>query len=341
MVGIGKKMTFGVAVLAVAAFGFRPAWAQQFSLFDYDQTFSISGSWSYFHYNEATDLNTLIDGFVSEFHREPLLNGAPKSSEYGSLWGLSTAGTFYSRITQLFFKPKIAGFAGMGMQYDGTTQEQFMVDEAGNKIGLEFDGVLFPKNNFFLTVGSDFGFAVAHCRFPFAIYSGFEYGVWWRSLLDNGTNYAPTVANHETYSWWDIPLGVIITDPVSPTLLFGLDVRAGLRTAGYMQNTFNSGAGDSVYYYPQVTLDNQASLDQKTSLRVALFMETKYDEHSAVKFAPYFELYHFGQSDWATGTATATSGGPPSPKSFYEPNSTTYMIGLDISVEFLSKRGFF
>ena len=305
---------------------------RKFSLFNYPVSFSIGLSANYFHYAEDPGLADLTQNFISNYHRTPILDGAPKSTEYGTLWGLSVGGTFYSWESHLLLRPKASVYYA-GMQYDGSTQEQPITDSQGKTIGLQFNPVKFPKDNTFLVGGCDIGLAFRRCALPFVIYSGIERRVWFRNLLDNRGSYAQSVSNGETYAWWNLPLGLLITKPVSSDLVAGLDARVDWMLEGTMQASFNSGVGDTVDDYPAVFLSN------RKSIKIEPFLERKTSNGLAIKFAPYFQWYSFGRSKTATATSTSNATGEVVPHGFYEPTSTSYLIGFNLSWEFLLAKG--
>jgi hypothetical protein len=304
-----------------------------FTLFDYGEIISLGLSLDYLYYNEDIDLSAEIQSFKDHFGRAPQFSGAPKSTEYGILIGLRGGATFYSLENKLFLRPRAALLLGFGNTYDGSLQGQPMIGSAGDTVGLAYDAYKFNKNNFFLHAGCDLGYSFPYFNFPFVIYTGLDFKLWYRDLIDNqGVLYYTTgVANSETYYWLGLPLGVLITRPVSPKLLLGMDASATVMITGGM-NVAMTAADGSPVNYPAVTLGN------RTSLKVELFMQKKLEERLSVKFAPYFLWYTFGKSNTETASAPGSGNGVTNNQMFFEPSSTSYLMGLILTWEVLWKR---
>jgi hypothetical protein len=300
-----------------------------FTLFDYSEVISFGLSVDYLYYNENVDLSDEIRNFTYHFGRAPLFSGAPKSTEYGFLVGLRGGGTFYSQENKLFLRPRAALLLGFGNTYDGSLQAQPTLGNTGDTVGLEYDPYKFTKNNFFLHAGCDLGYSFPRFNFPFVIYFGLDFKLWYRDLLasQDVLYYAAGVANSETYYWLGLPLGVLVTRPVNPKLLLGMDASATVMLTGGMSVTMTASDG-SAANYPAVTLGN------RTSLKLELFAQNKLNDRLAVKFAPYFMWYGFGKSN----IETATSGSDA--QTFFEPSSDSYLMGFILTWEVLWKRAF-
>jgi hypothetical protein len=299
------------------------------SLFDYGQIISIGLNVHYFDYKEEPDLNEDIQSFTEHFkHKPDTIIGAPKSTEYGTVVGLNAGASLYSWKSRMLFRPKAELLFGFNTTYDGSTQSQ-LVTSGKDTIGLAFDPIKHSKNNLFFHAGCDIGYAFPFFRFPFVIYSGLDYKLWYRDLLDyNGQWYFSFGVNYsETYSWFNVPLGVLLTLPLSPDREIGLDARLDWMLYGSMSVVMNAGTDGSAVDYPAVTLGNHAAF------RLELFSLKKTNDHMATKFAPYVVFYGFGKSN----TETATSSSQSYSQSFYEPASRTYQVGANFSLEFLNK----
>jgi hypothetical protein len=295
-----------------------------FSLFDYRQVVSIGLSLGYLYYSEDMDLSDEIQAFTSKFGRAPRIVGTPKSTEYGALYGLSASATFYSWENRLIVRPRAGLLLGLNNTYDGSTQAQWYVDgSTGDTAGFEFDPLTFQKNNAFLFAGCDIGYAIPYVKFPFFIYTGLDFKLWYRDLVDNGGEllYTTEVSNSETYYWLSAPLGVLVTRPVSPRYVLGTDACVNFMFFGGMQA--GQGSGGTSVNYPPVTLGN------RESVKVELFVEKKRDNKPALRFAPYFLYYTFGKS--TAGTASDGTG-------FFEPSSNSFLFGFTVSWEYLGKR---
>ncbi len=294
-----------------------------FSLFDYRQIVSIGLSLGYLYYSEDLDLSDDIRDFTQMYGRAPVIVGTPKSTEYGTVFGISASATFYSWENRLIVRPRVALVLGLNNTYNGSTQEQLYRDNNGDTTGIEFDPLTFQKNNAFLFAGCDVGYAIPYVKFPFFIYTGIDFKLWYRDLVDNGGDllYSTDVSNSETYYWLSAPLGVLVTRPVSPRYVLGIDACVNFMFFGGMQA--GQGSGGTSVNYPPVTLGNRASA------KVELFVEKKRDNKPALRFAPYFLYYTFGKSN----TQTAGDG-----TVFLEPSSNTFLFGFTLSWEFLGKR---
>jgi hypothetical protein len=315
----------------------QPAYAtpsgRNFTLFDYSEVISFGLSLDYLYYNEDIDLSDEIRDFTKHFGHAPQFFGAPKSTEYGLEVGLRGGATFYSLDNKLLLRPRVALLLGFGNTYDGSLQGQPVVNSANDTTGISYSAYKFNKNNFFLHAACDLGYSFPYFNFPFAIYSGLDFKVWYRDLLDNqGVLYYTTnVANSETYYWLGVPLGFLVTRPVSPKLVWGLDANVTMMFAGGMSVAMTDAYGSPVNY-PGVTLGNRASL------KIELFAQNKLDERLAVRFAPYFLWYGFGKSNTETIGAPASGNGVSNNQTFFEPSSNSYVAGFILTWEVLWKR---
>ena len=303
-----------------------------FTLFDYGEVISFGFSLDYLYYNENVDLSEEISNFTYHFRKAPLFSGAPKSTEYGFLIGLRGGGTFYSLENKLFLRPRAAVLLGFNNTYDGSLQGQPLLNSTGDTTGISYDPYKFTKNNFFLHAGCDLGYSFPLVNFPFVIYTGLDFKLWYRDLMasQDVLYYAAGVANSETYYWLGVPLGVLVTRPVNPKLVVGMDASATVMLTGGMNVTMTAGDG-SAANYPAVTLGN------RTSLKLELFAQNKLSDRLAVKFAPYFMWYSFGKSN--IETATGGIGGSDA-QTFFEPSSDSYLMGFILTWEVLWKRAY-
>ena len=150
----------------------------------------------------------------------------------------------------------------------------------------------------FLFAGCDVGYAVPYVKFPFVVYTGLDFKLWYRDLTPlvdtQGVLYYNTDAgNSETYYWFSLPLGIFVTKPMSPRYVLGADACVTYMFFGGMKVDGGPSAN-----YPAVTLGNRASC------KIELFVEKKKDNGPSVRFAPYFMFYTFGRSN----TDSATDG---------------------------------
>jgi hypothetical protein len=333
-----KKMriTCGAAVAAgiILAASSRGQDGLPFSPFDFGQTFSAGLSLSYFHYNEEIDMSDEIRSFETRYGRTPEILGAPKSTEYGTEFGINAGGAFYSWRSRLFFRPRAELLIGISNTYDGSTQGEPVVGSPGDTTGIQFSSITGNKNNFFISAGGDFGYAIPFFKFPFVLYIGLDYLWWYRDLTmtQGNTYYFGASSNVETYSRVAVPTGILCVKPVSSVLAVGFDLRADWMFYGAMKNTVNTGSSDSTVYFPAVTLGNFPAF------RMEFFAVKKINDGGAVKLSPYFLYYGFGKSNTAVSTITVSPGDAQPYKSFFEPDSKSFLVGCTVSLEFLKKR---
>jgi hypothetical protein len=301
------------------------------SLFDYPKIVSVGLSLSSFHYNEFFDLNDDRREFYSRYGRYPVIQGAPKSTEQGNDLGAFASLSLYSWRDRLLFRPKAALILGMGNDYDGSLQGQLI--DSSTILFVPFAG---KKNNIFLFAGGDIGYAFPHSKYPFVIYSGLDFKLWYRDVLVTREDmyYPINASNTETYIWFSLPLGVLVTMPFSPDVVAGLDARVNLMFYGTMQVSENTGNSAESVDFPSVKLGNRASFG------LELFAEQKANDNVAIKYCPYLLLYWFGKSnsDVSTITVQADNGPVEYPQTFFEPPSRSLLIGFAVSMEFFSKR---
>jgi hypothetical protein len=307
-----------------------------FSLLDFGETISIGFSLGYFSYKEYFDPDEALL-YPRELNQPvPLVVGTPKSTEYGDLFGLHAGGTFYSWENRLFFRPGAAVLLGYGNTYDGSSQGQPTFDSAGNVTRLDYYPARFKKNNIFLWAGGDVGYSFPYFKIPVVMYTGLAYKLWYRNLMDyqGQLYYSSEFSNSETYHWFSVPLGILITKPMTWRYVAGVDARVEWMFYGAMSVSMNTGAADSSVSYPTVTLGNRASV------RIELFLQKRTSDHLSTKFAPYFLFYGFGKSNTAVATTISQSADGKTneyAEPFYEPFSNSFLVGITFSMEFLNK----
>jgi hypothetical protein len=310
----------------------QPAEADRlFSPFDFGQIPSIGLSLSYFDYNEDTRVDEDIQSFTRHFGIPPVVIGTPKSSENGFDFSVSGGEAFYSWQNRLFLRPRAELVLGIGNTYNGSTQGEYIADAPGDTIGIQFHPYTGKKNNIFIFAGCDVGYAPFLFKYPFVIYTGLDYKLWYRNLniTEGNTYYVGAASNAETYSWFALPLGVLCTKPVSPDLALGFDARVDWMFYGTMKVTVNTGSSGSTVDYPRVTLGNFPLF------RLELFAQKKRNEQASIKYSAYVMYYGFVKSN----TETSTSTDPSFPGSdFFEPASKSIVAGFAVSFDFLKKR---
>jgi hypothetical protein len=301
-----------------------------FSFFDYSQIGSLGVSLSYLYYNEDIDLSDDINAFNSRYGHDPKISGAPKSTEYGAVFGLSGSMTNYNWINRLVLRPKAGIFAGIDNTYDGSLQGQPAIGSAGDTIGMEFYPHRFKKNNVFLFAGCDVGYAYPSFVIPCFLYTGLDFKLWYRDLMNSQGNlyFSFEMNNWETYYWFSLPLGIFFSRPLGARFVAGADASVNLMFYGGMKVGLSYGSGDATGEYPPVTLGN------RTSVKVELFVQDKNSSGPSIRFVPYFLYYAFGKSN----SETVKSRNDGAQQVFYEPSSNSFLFGFTVSWVFLGTK---
>lgn len=299
-----------------------------FSLFDFSNILFIEPSLNYFYYNEHVELNDFIASFLQEYSRQPAIIGMPKSSEYGTVLGVNVGEFLHSRYTRLFARLHAGILFGIGNTYDGSSQVQ-PIDSAGTVIGLEFIPHTDNKDNYFLSAGVDAGYTFPDEKYPLAVYSGINFRYWYRDMIMyEAKRYLPSdVSQWESYYWFSIPLGVLVTKPVSPRWVIGAEPHIDLMFFGQMKLNYTYGS-QQLIDCPAVTLGNRASYT------LELFSQERINKETSLKFSTYVMLYGFGKSNVATALIASDTGAVKT--SFWEPASGSVWIGFNVQIGFLS-----
>jgi hypothetical protein len=283
-----------------------------FSLFDYRNIVSAGISLSWYYYAENPEI----------VHDLPLL-GVPKSTEYGTIISLSLGETFYNWKNRLVIRPRVDLLVGYDDTYDGSYQGDPVLNSLGDTVAYAFAPLKFQKTNISLFAECDAGYAFPFAKFPFFMYTGLDFKLWYRNLLNNSNVlFSSEASNSETYYWFSVPLGVNIVRPINSRWIMGGDANVNFMFFGSMQ--VSQSVGNVPSGYPAVTLGNQASV------RIELFIEKKRDNKPAMRFAPYFLYYSFSRSNSAVAQASDGTS-----LSFYEPSSNSFLVGATLSWEFL------
>jgi hypothetical protein len=302
-----------------------------FSLFNYGKTVAIGPVATYFYYNEYIEIDPMVQQFRGMFLRAPRIAGTPKSTEYGTVIGVNFALSRFLPGPHLLIRPRVALLLGMGSTYDGSDMGQ-AYDSAGTTVGIKFTPHKDQKDNIFVMGGCDIGYAFSNAALPVAIYSGLDIKLWYRDLiLYSYQGYVPPgTTMSETYYWFSIPVGAIITKPLSWRWLLGAEPRADLMFFGQMKIDESVTGSDVTYYYPALTLGSKASF------RLDVFAQVRLGSSMSLKFGPYAMVYGFGKSN--TDTATVSSYGLTMERvAFLEPASASYWVGFNLQAVFLKK----
>jgi len=297
---------------------------QVFSLFHYRKIVEIGPDLSWFYYNEHVDINPIIRQFRDIYLYQPGIEGTPKSSEYGAVLGIHLDVARYLPKPHLFTRSHFGVLLGLANTYDGSLQGT--LDTSKGSGTILFAPQSGQKNNFFIFAGVDFGPAFANVKCPWAAYTGLDLKIWYRDMIFYSQQEGSASAS-ELYFWFSVPLGMVITKPVSPHLLLGCEPRIDFMFYGKMQAS-ESGGVDGSIDFPALKLGNRASL------RLDAFMQTRLGPSVSLRFGPYAMLYGFAQSN----TDTVSLGGSGTRMEFVEPASASLWIGINFQVSFLRER---
>jgi hypothetical protein len=298
------------------------------SPFSSDRVHYLGLSLDYFSYAEVSNLSEIF----SDSMTLPVI-GAPKSTEYGFLFGLDYQGAFRKHGSPWLFRPNVAVQFGIQQTYDGSTQALPLTDRHGNDTAFQFLPVKFYKTNYFIQAGTDIGYCLTHAFMPFYAYSGIKFKFWYRDMLPDTTSYSNQITNAEEYYWFSFPLGLALSKPISPNLALGIDACLDLMFYGQMQALLSSWDSENTYETksPAVTLSN------RPGFRFEFSITYKTENDNVFQFAPYFTLYSFGQSE--TETSQNYVNGvyvPGQDQQFSEPSSSTWLLGAKLRILFMS-----
>ncbi|HEX2959195.1 MAG TPA: hypothetical protein VHO70_20340, partial [Chitinispirillaceae bacterium] len=281
------------------------------------------------YYNERILKEDIVNSFVTQHGYPPdTIVGKPKSTESGMLLGFWFKYMKRFHETGIFIRPQFNFTLGLGNTYDGSSQAQTLTNGIDQKIGIRFEPVDTVKNNFFFTTEFDLGYSNTNKHLPFALYSGLRFAFWNRDMLSN-----EYVSNYENYSWWSIPVGIIVHKPVGPRWSLGCDFTFDFMFSGNMQAVMRVvQTGDEVDF-PSVTLGNRCGY------RLELIADGMVTESFSIQIIPWLNLYGFGKSNTeyasynGNGVSTTNNTFP-----FYEPESATFLSGLNITFTILKSR---
>ena len=299
-----------------------------FSLFNYAKIVGVGTSLSWFYYHEHPDINPIIRQFRNQYLFQPSIIGTPKSNEYGAVLGFNLNSARFLRKPHLFIRPHFALLLGIANTYDGSSQA--MTDTVGGTGSITYTPHTDQKNNTFLTFGLDLGPAFADAKYPWALSSGLDLTIWNRDMTFYSQQSSNATAS-ELYYWFSVPLTALITRPVSPHLLLGVEPRIDFMFYGRMQaSEFSSYSGTVTY--PTLTLGNRASF------RCDAFMQSRLGNTVSLTFGPSVMLYGFAQSNTDTVTFPGSYGNPGLRVPFNEPASASFWIGFNFYISFLRDR---
>lgn len=303
------------------------------SPFSSDRMHCLGLSLDYFSYAELTGLSDVFPGYPVGYPPNYVI-GAPKSTEYGLMFGFNYQGALRQHGSPILFRPDLEIQIGIHQTYDGSTQGLPISGSNNDTVGWEFLPIKDYKSNYFVQAGVDVGYCLTHAIVPFYIYSGIKGKLWYRDLLPDTTSYANQITDAEVYYWFEIPAGLSMSMPVSPNLALGVDVSCDLMFKGYMQVLFSEwdAVNTDKTVSPVVTLGN------RVGYHVEFPIVYKSANENIFRFTPYLTIYSFGQSEYETSQKyhNGVYLGPDKDVVFNEPASASWLLGARFQVVFLS-----
>lgn len=279
----------------------------------------LSYNCNYFSYKENFPQEETIKEFEEMYGRLPdSIDGKPKSSEYGPTIGFTVGYLRHSEHFGLFFRPQISFSLGISHQYDGSSQAMPLENSIGDTIGIKYEPIKKSKNNFFFNTKMDIGFSNFSAQLPFALYSGFQFYYWKRDLIS--TLY---VTDFEKYLWFTVPVGFGFYKEAGHLLTLSIEGALDFMFYGLMKATRKVRFYDVKYYFPEVTLGN------KIGYHLELKAEIKAGNKLTLQIVPFADFYGFGKSN--TEQATIRSSEEITTFKFYEPESSTFLVGMNIN----------
>ena len=192
---------------------------------------------------------------------------------------------------------------------------------------ITFQPVKEQKNNLFFSGGLDLGWVFRDMKYPWTVYSGLDIKIWYRDMTFYSQQ-SSMESSSETYYWFSVPLGTVITRPLSPRVVIGCEPRIDFMFYGRMQASETSSMGTSLNY-PVLWLGNRASY------RLDAFLQKRSSGSVSLRFGPYAMLYGFGASNTDYVIKPATYGSASGREAFMKPASASFLIGLNLQMVFL------
>lgn len=303
------------------------------SPFSSDRMHCIGLSLDYFSYKEFTNLSDVFPGYPAGYPPN-YVQGAPKSTEYGLMFGFNYQGAVRRHGSPILFRPDLEAQIGIHQTYDGSTQGLPINGPKNDTTGWEFRPVKNNKSNYFVQTGLDIGYCRTQAVVPYYVYSGIKGNFWYRDLLPDTTTYANQITDAEIYYWFSIPAGLSLSIPFSPVLALGVDVSLDVMFRGNMKALFS--AWDALNTYktesPTVTLGN------RTGYHVEFPIIYKSANENIFRITPYLTVYSFGQSEHEISRKfhNGVYTGPENDQIFNEPSSASWLLGVRFQLVFLS-----
>jgi hypothetical protein len=295
----------------------------------YGTRISLAFQIPYFYYQERIPLRDVAQSFKDQYgHLPDTIDGAPRSTEYGISPGLNLRFTKIFPRSGIMIRPQISAILGIQNTYDGSLQGQAVTNKYGDTIGVKYKPYDTVKTNIIVGGEFDLGYSRSDVLLPFVFFSGIRFNLWHR---DMGSNL--TISNYENYTWASIPIGFDIYKSIGSRRVAGMEfvvdcmVYGGMKAQLHLRG-INGGGLD----YPQV------QLGKKAGYRLELMYGNRLGENLFLQFMPFASIYGFGKSNTEYATIKGSSGTSKQNRmEFYEPASSTFLAGLNISMNFLRK----
>jgi hypothetical protein len=261
-----------------------------------------------YNYSESAPPNSYSDTTSTHSYLNP---PSILDREYGATAAFHLEGKVYSHDRSF---PWYGGFQleyGGGIQtYNGGPLDSVIINSAGDTTQV-FPQILDYKSNTFMRAGFFVGpfFRTGNCLI--GLNAGLLYYNWYRG----------TGAYNESYTWLYLPLGAEIQWDLNGRLSAGLDLQYRIMLSGSMQATYDY---QSVIL-GEPTTANQFTLGTRDGFYLGIPIQLQIDREFGLEWKPWFELRPSGLSG---EVYTAGGGG------YVEPNSTSYSIGMSVSVMF-------
>lgn len=264
-----------------------------------------------------------------------LVDGAPKSDEYGINWALSASYRQFVTGTPLFVRPNVSILYGFRNTYDGSTQGHLEQDANAGVLPdtmadgtvaywLLFDPYKGTKTNIFLSAGVGLGVRFENRGLRCDLSAGVGGWLWVRYI--GGT------LSKEHYRRVMVPLGAEFSMEIPEKRRVGFAIHATFMPRGSMQAFFDREEFNRVQKtsYDSLRCD-PVVLGNRTGLQASLFLSRAVNNRAVLELRPWIEWYRLGESN--VTTLEGFSGGRRGVVSeFLEPSSTTWWWGITMSV---------
>lgn len=239
-----------------------------------------------------------------------------KSDEYGLLMGLVLG--YRSIKPKAPFYDLNTDMAYGNVTYDGAT---LALNPSSNTIP-----VTHRTDSFIANIDSKFGFNISHLdNRAIAPFIGAGYHYWYRSLFG---------LQSERYYWPYVSIGVVTNFTIDPTWSAGVNIKLMHMVNGKMRARMVSirSRVNGLSDYENFRLGNKPQLEIEFPIT---YNETAFYNNSKIKIyvdiIPYYKNMNIGKSNEIDATRISDQA----QIYFYEPASSTHVIGLKLLFYFL------